>query len=72
MNREDLQLHIQQVVDGSDHSHASNILGLNYLRMHGLKAEALSKAIADGDFTVERSRGKQKAYETTYAKGCAA
>jgi uncharacterized protein len=40
--------------------------------MHGLKAEALSKAIADGDFTVERSRGKQKAYETTYAKGCAA
>jgi hypothetical protein len=40
--------------------------------MHGLKAEALSKAIADGDFTVERSGGEQKAYETTYAKGCAA
>ena len=48
-----------------------NILGLNYLRMHGLDAQALAKNIQGDEFTVERSKGKRQPYETTYAKGLA-
>jgi predicted TIM-barrel fold metal-dependent hydrolase len=48
-----------------------NILGLNYLRMHGLDAQDLEKNIRGDEFTVERSKGKQPPYETTYAKGFA-
>jgi hypothetical protein len=47
------------------------ILGLNYLRMHGLDAEALAKNIEGDEFAVERSQGKPKPYATTYAKGFA-
>jgi predicted TIM-barrel fold metal-dependent hydrolase len=48
-----------------------NILGLNYLRMHGLDAEALAQNIEGDEFAVERSKGKPKPYATTYAKGLA-
>ena len=47
------------------------ILGLNYLRMHGLDAETLAKNIEDDEFAVERSKGKPKPYATTYAKAFA-
>ena len=46
-----------------------NILGLNYLRMHGIDARVLAKNIQGDEFATERSRGKRKPYETTYAKG---
>jgi uncharacterized protein len=48
------------------------ILGLNYLRMHGLDADALGKNIKRDEFAVERSKGKAKPYDTTQAKGFAA
>jgi len=48
-----------------------NILGLNYLRMHGLDAQSLAKSIQGDDFAFERSKGKQRPYETTHAKGLA-
>jgi hypothetical protein len=47
------------------------ILGLNYLRMHGLDADALVKNIKGDEFAVERSKGKSKPYDTTCAKGLA-
>jgi hypothetical protein len=47
------------------------ILGLNYLRMHGLDAETLAKNIEGDEFAVERSKGKPKPYATTYAIGFA-
>ena len=47
------------------------ILGLNYLRMHGLDAQDLAKNIRVDEFSVERSKGKRRPYETTYAKGLA-
>jgi uncharacterized protein len=47
------------------------ILGLNYLRMHGLDAQALAKNIEGDEFAVERSKGKPKPYATTDAKGFA-
>jgi uncharacterized protein len=49
-----------------------NILGLNYLRMHGLDAKALEKGIKGDEFSVERLKGKQAPYATTYASGLAA
>ena len=45
------------------------ILGLNYLRMHGLDAEALAKNIKSDEFAVERSNGKAKPFATTSSKG---
>ncbi len=45
------------------------ILGLNYLRMHGLDAEVLAKNIEGDEFSISRSKGKQRPYETTFAKG---
>jgi uncharacterized protein len=45
------------------------ILGLNYLRMHGLDAEALAKNIEGDEFAVARSRGKAEPYSTTSSKG---
>jgi hypothetical protein len=48
------------------------ILGLNYLRMHGLDATTLAKNIKGDEFAVERSKGKQQPYATTYSKGLAA
>jgi predicted TIM-barrel fold metal-dependent hydrolase len=48
------------------------ILGLNYLRMHGLDAGGLAKNIEGDEFAVERSKGKQEPYATTYARGLAA
>jgi predicted TIM-barrel fold metal-dependent hydrolase len=47
------------------------ILGLNYLRMHGLDAAALAKSNAHDEFAVARSKGKAKPYSTTYADGLA-
>jgi uncharacterized protein len=48
------------------------ILGLNYLRMHGLDVEALAENVNDDEFAIERSKGKAKPYDTTNAKGLAA
>src|ERR1700693_2714067 len=48
------------------------ILGLNYLRMHGIDALGLAKNIQGDEFAVERLKGKPNPYETTYAKGFAA
>jgi hypothetical protein len=48
------------------------ILGLNYLRMHGLDAKALAKNIEGDEFSVARAKGKAKPYETTLSKGLAA
>ncbi len=48
-----------------------NILGLNYLRMHGLDAATLAKSIDGDEFSVERVKGKAKPYETTYGRGLA-
>jgi uncharacterized protein len=47
------------------------ILGLNYLRMHGLDAGALAKNIEGDEFAVERSKGKAKPFTTTSSKGFA-
>jgi uncharacterized protein len=47
------------------------ILGLNHLRLHGLEAEVLAKNMAGDEFSVARSKGKQRPYETTSAKGYA-
>jgi uncharacterized protein len=47
------------------------ILGLNYLRMHGLDAEALAKNIKNDEFAIERSNGKAKPFATTSSKGFA-
>jgi uncharacterized protein len=47
------------------------MLGLNYLRLHGLDADALAKNIEGDEFAVERSKGKAKPFTTTYAKGFA-
>lgn len=47
------------------------ILGLNYLRMHGLEEAVLFEGIKDDEFSIERSKGKPQPYETTYAKGFA-
>ncbi len=48
-----------------------NILGLNYLRMHGLDADTLIKNIEGDEFAVERAKGKQKPYETSEVRGFA-
>ena len=48
-----------------------NILGLNYLRMHGLDAEAIAKNIEGDEFAFERSKGKAEPYSTTSSKGFA-
>ncbi|MDB5584256.1 MAG: amidohydrolase family protein [Bradyrhizobium sp.] len=48
-----------------------NILGLNYLRMHGFDAKVLAKNIEGDEFATERSKGKPKPYETTLANGLA-
>ena len=48
-----------------------NILGLNYLRMHGLDVKTLTKNIQGDEFSVKRSKGKAKPYETTLARGLA-
>jgi hypothetical protein len=47
------------------------ILGLNYLRMHGLDVKALAKSIEGDEFAVERAKGKPEPYATTYSKGFA-
>jgi uncharacterized protein len=47
------------------------ILGLNYLRMHGLDVEALAKSIEGDEFAVKRAKGKPEPYATTYSKGFA-
>jgi predicted TIM-barrel fold metal-dependent hydrolase len=48
------------------------ILGLNYLRMHGLDADVLAKNIESDEFAIARSKGKPDPYATTYAIGHAA
>jgi predicted TIM-barrel fold metal-dependent hydrolase len=48
-----------------------NILGLNYLRMHGVDAEVLAKNLKNDEFTTERAKGKRKPYETSYSRGFA-
>jgi hypothetical protein len=48
------------------------ILGLNFLRMHGLDAKVLAKKIEGDEFTVERAKGKPAPYATTRSKGLAA
>jgi len=48
------------------------ILGLNYLRMHGLDAKTLAKGIEGDEFAIERSKGKAAPYATTRSKGLAA
>jgi uncharacterized protein len=48
------------------------ILGLNYLRMHGLDAKVLAENIEGDEFSVARAKGKAKPYETTLSKGLAA
>jgi hypothetical protein len=48
-----------------------NILGLNYLRMHGLDAKVLAKGIEGDEFALERAKGKAQPYATTDAKGFA-
>ncbi|MEH2474165.1 putative TIM-barrel fold metal-dependent hydrolase [Nitrobacteraceae bacterium AZCC 2161] len=45
------------------------ILGLNYLRMHGLDAKVLAKNIEGDEFAVERAKGKPEPYATTLSKG---
>jgi len=50
----------------------AKILGLNYLRLHGLDAGTLAKNFAGDEFAVARSKGKKAPYETTSAKGFAA
>ena len=47
------------------------ILGLNYVRMHGLDVKALAKSIEGDEFAVERAKGKPEPYATTYSKGFA-
>jgi len=47
------------------------ILGLNYLRMHGLDVKALAKSIEGDEFAVKRAKGKPEPYATTYSKGFA-
>ena len=49
-----------------------DILGLNYLRMHGLDAEVLARNVAGDEFAIERAKGKAEPYDTTLAKGLAA
>jgi hypothetical protein len=48
------------------------ILGLNYLRMHGLDAKILAKNIAGDQFAIARAKGKPGPYATTQSKGFAA
>jgi predicted TIM-barrel fold metal-dependent hydrolase len=48
------------------------ILGLNFLRMHGLDAKVLAKKIEDDEFAVKRAKGKPAPYATTHSKGLAA
>jgi hypothetical protein len=47
------------------------ILGLNFLRMHGIDPKALAKKIKGDEFAVERSKGKAEPFSTTFAKGFA-
>jgi predicted TIM-barrel fold metal-dependent hydrolase len=48
------------------------ILGLNYLRIHGLDAGVIAKNIASDEFAVARAKGKPEPYATTHSKGFAA
>jgi predicted TIM-barrel fold metal-dependent hydrolase len=48
-----------------------NILGLNYLRMHGIDADTLAAKSKGDEFDVQRSRGRQEPFATTFAKGLA-
>jgi predicted TIM-barrel fold metal-dependent hydrolase len=48
-----------------------NILGLNYLRMHGLDAKVLAENSKGDEFDVQRSGELRAPYETTYSKGLA-
>lgn len=48
------------------------ILGLNYLRMHGLDPATIANNIKDDEFSVARAKGKAAPFETTLSKGLAA
>ena len=47
------------------------ILGLNYLRMHGLDPKTIAQNIKGDEFEIERAKGMQRPYETTSVRGFA-
>jgi predicted TIM-barrel fold metal-dependent hydrolase len=47
------------------------ILGLNYLRMHGLDPKTIAKNIEGDEFAIARAKGKAAPFETSLSKGLA-